>query len=131
MHMPTLTHRIFNNAHLKIVSVFIAYGFWLLLSQSHYTAITYEIPVCSYNVPATHTLKHRDTVSVTLAGKRADLRMLDKDNLAVHLDGSRLIAGKNKMPISSETLFLPEWITLVHYYPANTDITVSVNNQTT
>lgn len=126
MHLLTLTRRVFNNAHLKIISLIIGYGFWLLLSQSHYTTMSYQVPMCVDNPSESHTYKHPETIQVSLTGKRADVRMLDVANLAVHIDGSKLPLGTSNLTISGETLFLPDWISLVHYYPATNEITVSV-----
>jgi chaperone required for assembly of F1-ATPase len=81
----------------------------------------------------THNLKKALTsnislklFSVILGYKRAYLRDLETAELAIHIDGQTLKAGKNNITISNEELFLPNSIKLVHYTP--TTIAVYLDN---
>jgi hypothetical protein len=120
---------VLNNLTLKIVAGIIAYGFWFILNQSRIIQIETQVPVCFYNASATETISAPETISVTLCGKSSDLRSIDLDNLACHIDSADLHSGDNPLTVTAHTLFLPESINLLHYYPSNGCIVVHRNNQ--
>lgn len=112
-----------NNATLKVTSCILGYAFWTILSQSHIKTIEVEVPVCFYG-NSSYTYCAPATLHVTLAGKRTDLRCINPNTLAVHVDAQELKVGTHKLHVDNTTLFLPDTIKLVNYFPANCAIKV-------
>lgn len=104
---------------LKIISLILGYTFWYILSSSHTSTAWINIPLCFYNIPEQKSVNAPEGLSVKIAGKRSELRMLDLDELAIHIDAEQLRDGRNVLAITPETIFLPEQIKLVHYSPLN------------
>ncbi|MFI5332493.1 MAG: hypothetical protein ACHQVS_00125 [Candidatus Babeliales bacterium] len=115
---------VLNNLTLKIISLIIAYGLWSLLNQSRIIQIEQEVPLCFYNGTTTDSITAPETISVTLSGKATDIRRLDLNTLACHINIADLHAGDNRLVVTIDTLFLPESINLLHYYPSNGCIVV-------
>ena len=120
---------VLNNLTLKIIASIIAYGIWFLLNQSRTISIDVQAPLCFYNGAPTDTVSAPEIISLTLSGKSHDLRTIDLANLACHIDIANLHTGENPLIVSHETLFLPESINLLHYYPSNGCIVVYHANQ--
>jgi hypothetical protein len=97
----------------------LGYTFWYIFSHSHTTTAWITIPLCFYNVPTQNCIRAPESVSVKIAGKRVDLRSLDINELAIHVNADQLHEGKNVLTLTPETIFLPESIKLVHYSPSN------------
>lgn len=110
---------VLNNLTLKIVAFIIAYGCWSLLNQSRIVQIETNVPLCFYNGKTTDTISAPETIAITLAGKATDMRSLNFEQIACHINMAELHAGDNPLRVTKETLFLPESINLVHYYPSN------------
>lgn len=89
------------------------------------------VPVCFYNIPSYAKLTAPDTIRVQIRGKRTDLRMLAHENLALHIDVSKLSQGRNFLAVTNETLLLPDSIKLVHYAPINPSIEYHIHQPTT
>ena len=107
------------NVPLKLISLLLGYTFWYIFGNSHTTTAWITIPLCFYNVPTHNSIRAPETLSVKIAGKRTDLRSLDTNELAIHVNAAHLREGKNALTITPETIFLPESIKLVHYSPSN------------
>lgn len=118
-----------SNITLKLFSIILGYSTWYLLGYTHTITIEKTVPLSFYGIQEQSSLQAPETVTLQLAGKRAHLRDLESSELAIHIDGQALKAGKNSITISNEELFLPNSIKLVHYTP--TTITVYLNNADT
>lgn len=108
-----------NNIFLKGTALIIGYMFWYIFGGSHPSTITMPLSVCFYNLPADTAINAPESISVTLAGKRRDLRALDHQHLGVHIDASRLCPGKQLITVSEKELMIPSHIKLVEYAPVN------------
>ena len=104
---------------LKIISIILGYSFWYILSSSHTSTAWINIPLYFYNVPTEKSVNAPEVLSVKISGKRDELRMLDLQELAIHVNAAQLHDGKNLLTITPDTIFLPERIKLVHYSPSN------------
>jgi len=105
------------NAPLKVFSMILGYLVWSVFSSGNTTTITQEVPLCFYNASEKCIVNAPETLTVTLAGKRADLHSIDYDALAIHLNAHNLEPGINPIQLNKDTLFLPDTIKLVHYTP--------------
>lgn len=76
-----------------------------------------SVPVCFYNMPENCSVKAPDAINVTLTGKRAYLRSLDTQTLAIHIDAQTLTKGMNAIDLTCQHLLLPPEINLVKYKP--------------
>ncbi len=109
---------------LKVISLFLGYTFWYIFGNFHTTTAWITVPLCFYNVPIENSIKAPEFLSVKIAGKRAELRSLDLNELAIHINAEFLQEGKNLLSITPDTFFLPESIKLVHYSPSNPTVEV-------
>jgi len=119
-----LKTELFNNVTLKIVSCFLGYAIWLTIGQSHSTSMQISVPLCFYAMPENYAVNAPETLTLELRGKRADLRNIDTQALALHIQGQDLQEGPNQIPISTASLFLPDDVKLVNYFPSNSCITI-------
>ena len=108
-----------HNTPLKIIALLLGYSFWYIFGSSHTTAVQLTVPLCFYNVPTNNNVNAPESVSIKIAGKRSDIRALDIEQIAVHIDAEQLHEGKNLLTVTQETLLLPESIKLIHYSPSN------------
>lgn len=128
MALTAYAQALHNNLSLKITAFIIGYSMWAALSNIHATRITYHVPVTFYNVPENCQLTGPEACEITLSGKRAQLRTLAQESLALHVDGNTLVQGDNYIVPSSTSLFLPEDIEVVHYQPTHLIVRVQQNN---
>lgn len=122
MTSPTKNHRSFL---LKMIALIIGYSFWYITGSSHITATTLSVPLCFYNTPEHTHLQAPESVSVTISGKRSDIRALDQDQLAVHIDAAQLHPGKNVVQLTHRELMLPRHMKLLQYAPSNLVVELS------
>ncbi len=118
--MGSLTKKTaWRNAPLKVISLLLGYTFWYIFGSSHTANAWITVPLCFYNVSEKTIIKAPETISLKVAGKRVDLRSLDPQQLAIHVNASKLSPGRNLLTLTDDTLFLPASIKLVHYNPSN------------
>lgn len=114
-----LKKTLLNNAVLKAVSLIFGYTLWFVLSNAYTTSVWLEVPVCFYDTPEHVIVDAPETVKINLVGKRTDLRNLDMQHLAVHINGTRLKTGHQQLTVNHETLLLPHTINILHTKPSN------------
>lgn len=121
-----LKNIVLNNIVLKVVSCIIAFTFWVIISQSHLSSITIDVPLCFYGQLDTVTIDAPEQMQVTLRAPRMLLNTIHSSSLALHIDVRTLHEGKNPIIISTSNLFLPDYIDVLHYSPSNSVITVAM-----
>jgi YbbR domain-containing protein len=107
-----------NKLLIKISSIALGFSLWYTYKQSHYDSMSLDVPIYFYNETPGTIIKSPETIQVTLAGTRKNLNMLDKEQLAIHLDASRYSKPMSYTIIDNQNLFLPATIKLIHYCPA-------------
>jgi hypothetical protein len=112
-----LRHLLLNNTTLKISSVIIGCLLWSILNESYRAHLTLAIPVYFYNVPEQLSLSAAEQLCVTLAAKPADIRNLDQEDLAAHIDAQEFTHGDNAVNVTAQNLLLPAQVSLVKYKP--------------
>lgn len=120
---------LWHNAPLKVISLILGYTFWYIFGHSHVTTAWVTVPLYFYNVPPATTIKAPETLFIKIAGKRSELRALDFEHLAIHIDAQTLQEGPNRLAISDARLFLPDTIKLIHYSPSNPTAEVTTEHQ--
>lgn len=110
---------VWRNVPLKVISLMLGYTFWYIFGNSHTSTVWITVPLCFYNVPTAQTIRAPETISIKVAGKRSDLRSLDPEQLAIHINAEKLQHGRNILALTDDALFLPNFIKLVHYTPSN------------
>jgi len=103
---------------IKILSISLGFSLWYMYNQGRYDSINLDIPVYFYNEVTHKTVRAPEIIHVTLSGTRKNLNLLEKEQLAIHLDASRYSKPMTYVTIDNQNLFLPTTIKLVHYNPA-------------
>jgi len=128
--MRQMLRKIFlNNTQIKLISLILGYCFWYVVSQSHISNITVDVPICFYKTNNTLTIEAPEKIKIQLSAKRADLYTINMKTLAFHIDMQDATQGTRILKLSEEQLLLPESIKLVRCYPANIYITVTKKEQ--
>lgn len=89
---------------------------WYLVSDLHTITTTMKVPVYFYNTENI-VVEAPETISITLRGKKSDIRHTNLSELAAHIDAQKLTQKTNHIPLTSQELFLPQTIKLVSYNP--------------
>ena len=113
-----------NNVQLKIFSFILAYGSWSMINQSHADDVWIDAPVCFYETKQGLKIAAPDFVKINLSGKREDLRSLDIQSTAIHIDTRTLQKGENKVALSEKQIMLPETIKVTGWVPSHLDVQV-------
>ncbi len=103
---------------LKFFSLAFGLLFWATWGGNQPTTITYPVPVCAYGNQADKLADFPDTLSITLAGSRNELYQIDFSKLAWHIDTEGLAQGPNHIEPTTQALFLPSTIKVLHWSPA-------------
>jgi len=113
-----------NNVQLKIFSLILAYGSWSMINKSHADDVWIEAPVCFYETAQGLKIAAPDSIKINLTGKRADLRLLDTQSTAIHIDSRTLKKGENKIALSDKQMMLPGTIKVTGWAPSHLDVKV-------
>ncbi|MDP3889560.1 MAG: hypothetical protein Q8Q25_03400 [bacterium] len=113
-----------SNASLKVLSFIFGYTLWYIFSNEQVITVWKTVPLCFYSVPSQWTITGPDSVSIQLTGKRSHIYTLERENLAAHINTQNLQPGEQCIKLTSDTLFLPDSIKLVHYVPSNLHVTI-------
>jgi len=114
---PNLRTLLLNNGTLKVSSCIIGFIMWSILNESYRAHLTLAVPVCFYNVPETCSITSPEQTQVTLSGSHTQVRNIDEQNLAVHIDAQKLVEGRNVIDMTAQNLLLPADLSLVKYKP--------------
>lgn len=107
--------------HIKRVSSWViacgmGYACWSSVASMHYYTIEKSIPICFYNVPSGCQIDAPASIKVTLQGTRFRIKQCEQDErVACHINVQALGVGTHYIEPTSDRLFLPEQIKLVHY----------------
>lgn len=107
------------NMPLNIISLVLGYTFWYMFGSSHTITAWITVPLSFYNTPIHTSIKAPESISLKIAGKRDDIRSLDLNQVAIHIDAQDLHEGKNLLTINAQKLLLPDTIKTLHYIPIN------------
>lgn len=108
-HIRTL---IFENAFLKIASLFFAIILWFYItpiSMRDTLEVSYVLPLELKNIPENMMVlgKFQDRINVRLRGRQSVLRVTDPDQLSVSLDLSNVKTGEKFYPIDNSNIIFP------------------------
>jgi YbbR domain-containing protein len=113
------------NLSLKIVALIFGTSFWIVCGARYNSTVELSVPLCFYGDVHNKKVECLDEITVAISGKRADLRALNTENLALHINLDELVVGDHLVEVTSEKLFLPNHIKLVHCVPSNPMISIS------
>lgn len=120
---------VWRSTSLKIISLLLGYTFWYIFGHSHTSTAWIMVPLYFYNIPKQTTINGPERVWLQIKGKRADLRLLDIEHLAIHINAEALSKGKHSLTFDEQSIFLPESIKLVHYYNPMVELLSTEHNQ--
>lgn len=127
MKKAALKKLFLTNAALMVISLFIGYSFWYILSYDQTVMLQMNVPLCFAGSTNSYTLHAPEKIDITLKGKRADIYSLDKESLAAHINIHKLLPGKHGILLTDQHLFLPKNISLINYKPSNLTVTIAAN----
>lgn len=116
----TLTSPLF----LKATSLVLGFLLWSTVNHLFTYSIWVTVPVCFYNVDAKQ-IDAPESVNIELTGKRAHLRHINKEALAVHIDASLFTYGTHKLTLKAEHLLLPPTIAVTTVIPHHIIVTIT------
>lgn len=115
----SLQKTLLNRNFLRISALLIGSTLWSIMSGMHYSTITLTVPVCFYNEASATQCDAPEFLTITLQGKKSDLRTIDYASLAAHIDAQTVSNKKQGLSITNKNLFLPSHVKLLHYSPMN------------
>jgi hypothetical protein len=125
LNMNTLIkNALTSSVFLKTTSLILGFLFWTILSDSFTQSIWLTVPLCFYNC-STLKIQAPETIRIELKGKRAFLKQLPTQELAVHIDGKDFKPGTTKIEITPEMLLLPHSVIVGEVVPSACMVTVT------
>ena len=120
------------NSLLKIVALLFGYAFWLILAQDQLIQITPIIPLSFYTPENNFKISAPHELTIGITGKRLDLQKLNLHNIGAHIDLSDLTkAGTYQLQVTTENIFLPNYVKLLYYHPVMINLELSESNKAT
>jgi hypothetical protein len=120
----SLKNLFLNNVQIKVFSLVFGYLAWSIISHSHADDAWVQIPVCFSNSETAMKITAPEMVRVNLAGKRSDLRSLDTNATAVHIDTRDLRDGEQSIELSEQHVLTPDSIQVVGWAPTHINVIV-------
>ena len=108
----TLTSPLF----LKATSLILGFLLWSTVSDLFPRRMWLTVPVCFYNT-GLNRVSAPETINIELTGKRAHIKQINKDSLALHIDAASLRQGDNHLTITRDQLLLPPTISVTTVIP--------------
>ncbi len=108
---------------LKATAIILGFLFWTIIGDSFPSYRWVTVPVAFYNTSKS-VIEAPETVKVQLKGKRSQLRALDENQLAVHINAQELNDGPHQLEVTREMLLLPATISLGDIIPLNLAIKI-------
>ncbi len=95
---------VFNNLHLKILSLFIAFLLWLNINESQKTTVEFVSYLDIRNIPKGYEIKsiYPEKVIITIEGSRLKMKKLDTSKIQAYVDAFNLKEGENTLPVKVE-----------------------------
>lgn len=115
---PSLRKALTSNYVHKVCSFIIGVGIWGIVSSLHEDTLTLEIPLCFYSTQqqtVSQLPQGPAKIMVTLQGRRSHLRQLDKNQLAAHVNITKVGPSGIIPQITDKNLLLPKSIKVVEY----------------
>lgn len=111
----------------RLCAICVGICLWYVVSESRDDTLTLKIPLCFYPSESATTIEAPETVSVTLRGKRSELKQLEHKHLAAHVDVRSLDPKKPWISIEAKHLFLPDNVKMVNSMPS--PVPVHIKNE--
>lgn len=115
----SLQRTMLNKNTLRLSAILFGFIFWSFISSHHLITLSKKVPLCFYNTKNSMSLSAPEFLTVTLRGKKSDLKNINFDSLAVHIDAQNFTSELNGVKLTNKNLFLPDKIKLINYKPMN------------
>jgi hypothetical protein len=119
---------LFNNVQLKLFSLILGYVCWSIISETRTDDVWMDIPVCFYQAENNTQIEAPEMVKVRLTGKRPQLRTLDTNKTAVHIDTRNLSDGEQIIALSEHHIMVPDNVQVTGWAPTHMNIKVKKNS---
>ena len=120
----SIKNALLNNVQIKTFSLIFGYITWSIISHSHADNAWVTAPVYFSHNETSLLITAPETVKIKLAGKRCDLRLLDTNTTAVHIDTRDLREGEQNIELSDRNLLLPDSIHVAGWAPTHIHVIV-------
>lgn len=109
---------------LKATSLIIGFLLWNTINHLFTYSTWVTVPVCFYNAEAKQ-IDAPESLTIELTGKRAQIRHINQEALAAHIDAGNLSLGTHKLTVTSEHLLLPPSISVTTVIPHTIIVTIT------
>jgi hypothetical protein len=120
-----------SNLPLKLLSLFFGFSFWYLFMQKYDDHQQLTVPISFYNIPSDVIISSPEMATITVHGKRIDIRTIDMSELAFHINAQLLKKGKNSISLLADQLFLPDHVSLLSSSPSTILVYVDERSEQT
>ncbi len=109
-----------------LISFFCVTGIWLSFSKGMETLATHEVPIEFMNPDQKMEIisSSASRIKLLISGAKPLVNSISPDQIAVKLDLSRAVIGRNKLSITRDNISLPPGIRLKNINPSVLDITI-------
>lgn len=119
-----LTTLFFKNWKIKVYSLFVSVGLWLVVLGQRSYIVTKEVPI-EYLLDQNYILEGEPKlVELTVEGKRQALRGLNTGQVSVFIDLRGRLTGFKRVKVPEENISLPVGVKLVKSDPEAVDFTL-------
>jgi hypothetical protein len=116
-----ILHHLTNHL-LKCAALMLSILCWLHINYNKEICCTIKIPLLFDHITDTHILSAPETISLQIQGTRTALLHIDNSVSAVHIDARTLKKGDQILTVSSDAIFLPESVSVLHYSPCTISV---------
>ncbi|MFC2171550.1 YbbR-like domain-containing protein [Acidobacteriota bacterium] len=127
--LKQISHRIFRNFHLKIISMLIAFGMWYFVTGEEQVLQDFTIPIQYRNLPDTVILSGEklETVKVRIQAPDSIISKLAESDIDIKLDLSEAKLGTQFFRLTPEHCRVPYGVKVADLYPAA--LTLNLENK--
>jgi len=124
--MRSWKHWLFHNWRLKLLSLFLATVFWVVVASEPTSEISMQIPLEYRNVPANSELvgDGADSVSIRLRGPSSLIRETTARDVSIAVDLAGMPEGSRIFPLTNRNIEAPSGIDVVRVAPSHVRVTL-------
>lgn len=99
-----------------------------MIGHSHADDTWLTVPVCFDKEESGVSIAAPETVKIHLSGKRHDLKQLDTNTIALHIDTRDLHEGKQRLELTEQRILVPESVQVIGWAPTHVSVIVKKEN---
>ena len=126
-YLKRFTSLLLTNWHLKLFSLFLATGLWVVIDQQSTSEIFFDVPVEYQNVPPRSEIvgATSDPVQVRLRGPSSLIREMTAKDVSPIVDLGQMAQGSEKyVPLNPQHVQVPFGVEVVRITPASVKLSL-------